>query len=429
MKFLLKRLEQVMKKIIRIALKEFLEAVRSKSFILGFVITAIVFFVLFFVVKKASKSKPVKEKTLIVSVLDSTGKLGDELHKVFNKRYSSEGTVKYFLAEVFSDDSEKRIDAEKKKIRSKGINAFVYIDKSALEGEGASKIFTEYNNISGLDSLQNLKNIINEAVLNYRFVENNISQEFIEKLAKRVNLELINIAGKSEKKNVSSGIFMIPFFFMYLMFLGIMGVSQQLLTTVIEEKNSRICEVLLSCVSPFELMAGKIIGLSGVGFVLIVVWGSVAIGFAMYYDYMNFISKSGMIFFIFYFIPGFLFYASLIAAIGSTCNTIREAQNYMSPLMICAIIPLMVWFYIAQNPESTLSTWLSFLPPATPFVMILRLTVMTSPPYLQIASTLLLLLISTVIAMWLSAKIFRVGILMYGKQPTPKEIFKWLKYR
>ncbi|MFH1068889.1 MAG: ABC transporter permease, partial [Candidatus Glassbacteria bacterium] len=196
---------------------------------------------------------------------------------------------------------------------------------------------------------------------------------------------------------------------------------------IIEEKTSRIIEVLLSAVSPFELMAGKIAGLSLAGLIVVAVYGSGGLVAANKFGVSGLINGEITALFIVYFIFGFVLLSAVFTAVGSMCNNIREAQNYNSPIMITMMIPIFSWTLISQDPNGTLAVALSFVPPITPFVMVLRIATLPQVPWLQVALTLVLLAVSVPAVVWVCARIFRTGILMYGKPPSPAEILRWVR--
>jgi len=121
--------------------------------------------------------------------------------------------------------------------------------------------------------------------------------------------------------------------------------------------------------------------------------------------------------------------ASMLAAIGSACNTLREAQTLMGPVMMMFVVPMVAWFYIVQRPEEPVAVVLSFIPPLTPMIMILRIAALPDLSRLQIFASILLLSVSVPLVMWASAKIFRVGVLMYGKPPSLRELLRWVRYK
>jgi ABC-2 type transport system permease protein len=220
---------------------------------------------------------------------------------------------------------------------------------------------------------------------------------------------------------------MIPFFFMYLMFMGIAIMGKDLLNGIIEEKNSRIIEVLLSALSPFELMAGKILGLGAVSLTVIGLWAGGAYGAARWLGLPIEITPGLGVAFVIYYVLGFLLFSSIMVAAGSVCNSLKETQSLMMPFMLVAIVPMLAWLRLVQDPHGSLARALSFVPPMTPMVMILRLA---STPDIGIAEVLftMALLAATVIgAIWIAAKVFRTGILLYGKRPGLGEVLRWLR--
>ena len=220
---------------------------------------------------------------------------------------------------------------------------------------------------------------------------------------------------------------MVPFCFMYLMFMGMIGTGQHMVSSVIEEKGSRVIEVLLSAVSPFELMAGKILGLAGIGLTVVCIWGTAAYGAAMYKGIEIDLPPATLLYFLVYFIPGFLLFTSLLAGVGSVCNTIKETQGLMMPIMLVFILPLLSWFKLVQEPDGLLARILSFIPPLTPLVMVLRISASNDISVIEILLSLVVLVLGVVFTLWAAAKIFRTGILMYGKRPRLREILRWVR--
>jgi len=217
------------------------------------------------------------------------------------------------------------------------------------------------------------------------------------------------------------------FAFVYMMFIGIVGIGQRLLTSLIEEKSSRVIEVLLSAVSPLELMTGKILGLGAAGLTAIAVCGGIMMSAAAWLGLVGSVPVQAVLWFIIYYVLGFLLAASVFAGIGSACNTTREAQQLLTPLMIPFLIPLICWLAIAQRPEGVLATLLSFFPPTAAMTMVLRLAVDPGIGLVQIALSLLVLGLSVPLAMRAAAKVFHTGILMYGKPPRLGELLRWVR--
>jgi len=201
------------------------------------------------------------------------------------------------------------------------------------------------------------------------------------------------------------------------------------LTTTIEEKSNKVMEVLLSAVSPLQLMAGKILGQAAVGLVMITMYlsmGIVALLAAAYFDLINW---SHLVYFGLYYVMAYFMIASIMAAIGSAVNDLREAQSLVTPAMVMLMIPLMLWLPISDSPNGMLATVTSFIPPLIPFVMILRTTGGEPIATWQIVASMIVGYASMFGMIWMAAKIFRIGVLMYGKPPTPLELIKWVRYK
>ena len=220
---------------------------------------------------------------------------------------------------------------------------------------------------------------------------------------------------------------MVPFFFMFMIYMGIIGIGQQMLSSVIEEKNSRIIEMLLSAVSPFELMAGKILGLGAIGLTIIALWTGVSYGPILWQGISVDITGKLLFCFVIYYILGFLFFSALLAAIGSVCNTLKETQEFMRPVVLILVFPMIAWFKLVQSPDGVLARVLSLTPPISPLVMPLRISAGSNVSNLEILASIILLVVAVIFMMWLAGKIFRTGILMYGKRPSLREIYRWLK--
>lgn len=236
------------------------------------------------------------------------------------------------------------------------------------------------------------------------------------------------ITEEGERKE-SSGIatFLIPVASLVLLIIATMTGGQYLLTTTIEEKSNRVVEVLLSACSPMELMTGKIIGQMGVGLSLLVVYNSLGIAALIAFNRLDMISGQTIILFFVFFLLAYFMLASMMAAIGSAVNDMREAQSLMTPVMLMMMIPYFFFMPVVRAPNSMLSTVSSFIPPISPFIMIMRVSSTDPPPAWQIAAVILVNIIAVFFFLWFAAKVFRVGLLMYGKPPNLKTLFKWIR--
>ncbi len=219
----------------------------------------------------------------------------------------------------------------------------------------------------------------------------------------------------------------IPVAAMILMLVATFTGGQYLLTTTIEEKSSRVVEVLLSAVSPMELMTGKIMGQMGVGLSLLVIYNSIGIFALVAFSVTGLVSWQLLLSFFVFFALAYFMFAAMMAAIGAAVNDLREAQSLMTPVMLFSMVPYFLFIPVIRAPNSMLSTVLSFLPPISPFIMIMRIASPEPVPGWQVAASIGVNLIGVVVLLWLAAKVFRVGLLMYGKPPNFRTLLKWVR--
>ncbi len=220
-----------------------------------------------------------------------------------------------------------------------------------------------------------------------------------------------------------------------LIFMVILVYGQSVMRGIVEEKNVRVTEVLLSSVDSFTLFLGKIMGVGAAGLLQVIVWAIMFLGGYIYFtsflpSELKGATVSPMAFASFgiFFILGYFLYSTLFAVAGAVSNTDQEAQQFLQPIMILIILPYLISFSSIQNPENPIVVLLSFFPFFTPMLMFVRVA-FSSVPIFQFILSVILLIMSIVFMVYLSAKIFRIGILSYGKRPTLKEIVKWLKVR
>lgn len=221
---------------------------------------------------------------------------------------------------------------------------------------------------------------------------------------------------------------LIPMGFMLLLWVSVVTSANYLLMSTIEEKSNRVMEVLLSAISPLQLMAGKILGYGLVGAILCGAYGGLAIAGLAAAALLDLVPAGHLALFGVYFVMAYFMIASLLAAVGSAVSELRDAQSLMGPVMLVMVVPLILWLPISEDPNGLLATVASFVPPLTPFVMILRTTGSAEPVAIwQIVATILWGAATTAGMVWIAARIFRVGVLMQGKPPTPLELLRWVR--
>jgi len=249
----------------------------------------------------------------------------------------------------------------------------------------------------------------------------------------------VSATGEAEEvTNKDRSVGFAPVAFVYLLWIAVFTAAQMLLTNTIEEKSNRILEVLLSSVSPLQLMAGKVFGIAATGLTVVGSWVLCAfIGVKLLPTLMpgvpvESLGLVGIIgdprflgSFVGYFLAGYFLFAAFLVGIGSVCNSLKEAQNLQQPIVILLIVPLIAMIPVMNDPNGTLAKVLTYIPPFTPFLMMNRAG--GPPAAWEYVATTILLAVSILIAFWGAAKIFRIGILMTGKPPKLREILGWLR--
>ncbi len=420
-----------MQRILKIAQREYIETVKTKTFLIGILMTPVIIGGIIFFTNLISRDKSGPRPPIKVAVTDFSGKLGDEIKAAFDKYNESNPQKQILFQKLEAQENSVEVENQgKNKLRQGQLDAYVVLGEDVLNASGKTIFYTHKPKPSSLEAFWTIESFINKAVVTHRCKLRNLSPEILAEL-RNVQIERVELGSGDNEERVQSksqrmARMMIPFFFMYLIFMGIVGTGQQMLSSIIEEKSSRVIEVLLSAVSPFQLMAGKILGLAGIGLTVISLWAVAAYGAARWQGLDVDVTVELMLYFAVYYILGFLFFSSILAGVGSVCNTIKETQGLMMPITLIFILPLISWFKLVQSPNGTLARVLSFVPPLTPMVMVLRLSASSDIWWVEILVSIVLLAIAVLAMTWLAAKVFRTGILMYGKRPSPREILRWL---
>ena len=411
-----------------VAVREYIENVRTKAFIIGVILTP-VWMGMIFLIPKLAKGQEVATKQ--VFILDETGVLADALKARLEPDKSLDVIVESPEG-MWEPDEDGVVRVEELKIKAGAGRLFaIVLTSTALEkrtelkeGEKPSAIFGA--NRSTDDAMRGpriarvVDDIVNERILAERGVDKEIA-ELMRQPA--ITYQAVDEAGVESTPAFA----IMPIAFMLLLFMGIFGISQMLMSSTLEEKANRVYEVLLSSISPFALMAGKILGICAVGFTLLLIWSGGGLIAASSQGLTDIVTGGQLGLFLVYYVLGFVMIASLMVAVGSACNTLKEAQNLMAPLSVVLTLPMFMSFLIMRNPNGDFATVASFIPPFTPFVMMARIASVPPPPTWQITASILVLLVGTYIAFRLAARVFRVGILLYGQPPSLKQIFRWMR--
>ncbi len=321
------------------------------------------------------------------------------------------------------------------KITEKEIDAYLIVPPN-YDATGAQ--FEFFSRKAG-DVVANssLKNAINAAVRSQRLADANISEDKLKNLSQNVDLNVKKISEKGDEKD-SEGSFAAAFIVGLMLYITLLIYGQQILAAVVEEKETRIAEILFSSAKPFELMMGKLVGVGLAGLTQLAIWiisalALVGVGLAnMSAAGVNVsipdITPLTVIYFFIFFLLGFFIYATIYALIGSMVTTVQEGGQFaMLPIMFL-VIGFYLSFAVIRDPNSSMAFWASIAPFVAPITMPVRIMAET-PPFWQIALSILLNGLTIAGLVWLAARVYRIGMLMYGKRATVPEVWKWIRQK
>jgi ABC-2 type transport system permease protein len=321
------------------------------------------------------------------------------------------------------------------KITEKEIDAYLIVPPN-YDATGAQ--FEFFSRKAG-DVVANssLKNAINAAVRSQRLADANISEDKLKNLSQNVDLNVKKISEKGDEKD-SEGSFAAAFIVGLMLYITLLIYGQQILAAVVEEKETRIAEILFSSAKPFELMMGKLVGVGLAGLTQLAIWiisalALVGVGLAnMSAAGVNVsipdITPLTVIYFFIFFLLGFFIYATIYALIGSMVTTVQEGGQFaMLPIMFL-VIGFYLSFAVIRDPNSSMAFWASIAPFVAPITMPVRIMAET-PPFWQIALSILLNGLTIAGLVWLTARVYRIGMLMYGKRATIPEVWKWIRQK
>jgi ABC-2 type transport system permease protein len=440
-----------MNKLKLITHREFIAKVRNKSFIMMTFLSPILLFAMgalvFFLIQKND------EKIKEIVYVDNSGMFSKDDFKDTN-------TIKYL------DYSALGIEETKKKVEKGDYYGALLIPKQDSLELLASSIEFYSKDAPGMSIIGSLEDKIEQKIRNEKLTSFGIDLEKIEASKIYTAIKMVNFSGEESSKLINGLKIGVGAIAGYLLMMFVMIYGTSVMRSVIEEKTSRIIEIIVSSVKPFQLMLGKILGNASAGLLQFFIWGVIlfaitTVATAIFgVDVVEMQSTSisttqlealkqatgvdnshvviqeilklpilkMFVLFIFYFLGGFMLYSSLFAAVGAAVDNETDTQQFMLPIMLPLILGVYVGFAtVINDPHGSIAVLFSHIPFTSPIVMLMRVPFGVS--WIELVISMTLLLVTFVFMVWLAAKIYRVGILMYGKKPTYKDLYKWLKYK
>jgi ABC-type Na+ efflux pump permease subunit len=269
--------------------------------------------------------------------------------------------------------------------------------------------------------------LVREAILDARAAARSLDRAELARVLSVPRVQSVTVGAGGERDTVFGLNVAVPMAFMVLLFMGVMFGGQGMLTSTVEEKSNRVIEVLLSAVSPMQLMGGKLIGHLGISMIAIGLYLGLGLVLLASFSLFGLLDLSLIPYLVIFFLIAFLTLGSLMMAAGAAVNDMREAQSMQAPLIWVLILPWFLWSPILNNPNGPIAVTASFLPPLNTFAMLLRLASTSPPPAWQVWLSIAIGGAGVLGAVWFTSKVFRIGILTFGKAPNFRTLIKWVR--
>ncbi len=419
------------RKIAAVVRREFIERVRTKWFIISTVLGPV------FLVGI----------TVLPAVLATRG--GGTRVAVVD--HESGGFASRLLAQLGSDGrfsvsvvaaaagGDATIDSLTKEVQAKRLDGFVEVSPAAIE---SGKFEYRGRNVASIRDMAMLQTSLRQAVTIERLTRRGIDPGVVQEAQQHIDLSTKRITRQGATGESGEATFFLAYIVGFILYMAIFLYGVNVMRSVIEEKQTRIIEVLVSSLRPFELMLGKVIGVGGVGLFQMTIWGVTAAVLVSYSQalfgflhvtpeqaaqvQMPAIGFGFVVLVLAYFLLGYLIYSALFAVVGASVNTESEAQQAQMPVTMLLVVAIVLFPMVLNDPGGKMAVAMGIVPFFSPIIMPIRYTA-SEVPAGELAVSLGVLLVSTIVVVWVAARIYRVGILMYGKRPNVKELLRWAR--
>lgn len=414
-----------MKRVFAVARREYLERVRSKAFLVSTILgpALLAGFMIAPILLTQQRGRP-----LHVAVLDASGRLGADVTQSLARRKVA-GQPRFLVDPASPGPVDQARAALQERMVRGEIDGYLFLGPDALERSAVEYYGT---NVSNMMDLQLMDKAVEEALVSQRLAREGLDPERVRSLTRRVDLKTIRVTARGAREDRGAS-FILSLVLMMLLYTTLAIWGTAMMNGVIEEKTNRVVEVVVSSLPASRLFAGKLLGVGAAGLTQFVVWaaclaaisaaGAAGTGAA---GALPELSPLLLVAFVLFFLLGYFLYGAMYASIGAAVNTTQEAQSLVFPVMMPLILSVVFYPMVLAAPDSTLAVALSLVPFFAPLLMFLRMTAV-SPPAWQVALSMLLMLATIAVITWAAARIYRVGILMYGKRPTFPEIIRWIR--
>ncbi len=415
-----------MRNALLIAKREYVERIRSRAFRISTVLMPLLFGIIFGVGSFSANHTSSQSHIVIVSPDAAlAGHVRDEL--LLLKKSPPQ-------VDVQAPATESDLAALAQRVEAKQIDGYLWLQSSP--GDIEPKAVYASRSSTDVTGQGRMQDAIRQAVLRAQLQQRGIARSDVTKLLTAVDIKTVRVKnGRAVNSNAEQN-FWAAYAMMFLLYFTVSFYGLNVGRSVIEEKSSRIFEVLLSSVRAESLMIGKLLGVGAAALTQLGIWFGI---FALYsgsqlaaiegiHGFASLgIQPIQLVFFVIYFVLGFLFYSALSCGLGATMSTEQEMNQFAIIILLPLILSSSMFTYVLFNPSAPLSVALSLFPPCTPIIMCLRMAAQM-PPFSQLAASVLIMLASIYVVMWIASRIYRIGILMYGKRPNLPEMIRWMRY-
>jgi ABC-2 type transport system permease protein len=435
-----------MKKIFAVVRREFVERVRTRVFVISTLLVPVLFVGVALLPGLMSGGN----RTTRVAVVDgSSAGVGTRFVEALQHEKLEEqpGAGPRYHAQVFA--AAGNVEAVRDSLIAKtGFGrehaadtwdgVLVLTDATLADG----KLVYYGGNVGGMDTMRRLQRSLSQVLAAWRLGKSGIDPALVGRAMAPADLQTVKVSDGKLVGQSGEQSFLLAYGMGFILYIAILLYGQQTMTSVIEEKTSRIMEVLASSLTPFQMLLGKVLGVGAAGLLQMAIWGGSVLLLASQREHL--VGLLGMtaesvqnlpipempplllLVFLLYFALGFLLYGALYAAVGAMCNTIQETQQYALFITMFILVGFFAMFAVIRDPSSQIGATLSLVPFFAPFVMPVRWS-MTSVAPVELALSLGLMLACLLACVWLAGRIYRTGILMYGKKPSLREVWRWIR--
>ena len=439
-------------KIVTVIKREYMARVKSKGFIASLFLMPVLMcgLVLLSSFLAIMEDKPKEMRKL--AVIDETREIFTQMQATITKHptFQHKGELVYELFEASAPTEETEI-ALRERVNTKGLYAYLVIPKDVF-ANGEVRFYTRTT--TNFEVQRALRRMISDIVRDKRFADSGYSQREVSQLMRSVKFNAYAVksrkgnTGAEVESSIETGARLgLGYILVFVLYMFVIIYANSIMRSVLEEKTTRIVEVIVSSIKPYQLLLGKLVGVCSVCLTMFAIWVLFGVVLVMNINPLLGIfgiqslplqllliigtvkaSSAGMLaYFFVYFIIGFFMYSTLYAVVGAICGSEEEAQQTGAPLMMLIIVPFVLMVQLVRIPDSTFSVLLSHVPFFSPILMFMRINVLM-PPLWEILLNILVVCATVGLIMLMSGKIYRVGILMYGKRPTLRQLWQWARY-